>query len=234
MSATSGRLLFVVIVAIFAVIAAYLLGQATQIGDRFQAPMIMLIAGPAFMLMMWLLVQRGRAVTLDIRNISWAAVFGDLLVLTTVFWLLAMAYSKYGHWVDDFWTSKPWFAISMAIGFAVGFAVHIRGGKSDSSSPELTVRLHDSATSWAHNIGVFSAVIAVLVFTIVPLFTVAGARTWAVAVIAVLAVGMGGLMIADAKRASLPASHPLHHNTQWFDGEMEWEHWRPRPQAANE
>lgn len=193
--------------------------------------LVVLVASPVAIIATWLLVQRATPGlgTFTFGNISYAATVGDLFILTTVVGLTANQWFRHVAAIPEFFKSGAWLAISFCLGLLYGVVTHfVIGGKPDSNSLIRSEQLHDSATSWVHNLGVTPAIAGAVLCTVVPLFFVPGGRLAATGITVILVFGWGGLVVLDMWRSQLDSSHPLHFNPQWLDVVMDWAHLRPR------
>jgi hypothetical protein len=229
MSATIGRNLFVGMVLCFAAALYGCTTVAVQRGRPLISTGLMIVAGPVFMALVWVMLQHCQPSSHNwsLRNISYSAVVGDLFILPPVMALAALGW-KHHERIAEFWKSPSWMVISFIIGLVLGIAFHLAGGRADSQSALLGQRLHDSATSWAHNLGVFPAIASALVYAIVPLIVTPASRTWGILILLVVVIAWGGLTVLDGIRAQLSNSNPWHFNQQWLDTEMDWRSWTPR------
>lgn len=230
MNPSLGRLLFIAAVVLVAIGMFNMMVGAITSGRAALSILGVLAASPLVIGATWLLVQQGQpgVSSFTLKNISYAASAGDLLVLPIVVWLAATAWNRYGDQVPAFFKSDYWFAISLVAGFAIGTFAHLSGGRSNSNSLVLSEQLHDSATSWAHNLGVFPAIAGTLIYVLVPLLFVRDALLMAIIATCVLFVGWGSLVVIDNMRANLDPSNAWHFNPQWLDVRMDWARWRAR------
>ncbi|HEU5187735.1 MAG TPA: hypothetical protein VFT87_04510 [Candidatus Saccharimonadales bacterium] len=231
MNATHVRLLFIAVAIAIGILNFWLLDRSIRLGRPWQSTLVVLIASPVVIVATWLFVQRATPAfsTFTPGNISYAATFGDLLILTTVVALTARQWRLADGAVPEFFLGRTWLVISYGAGLLYGLITHfVLGGKPDSNSQVLGEQLHDSGTSWAHNLGVAPALAAALISTLVPLFFVPGDRMLALLITTILVVGWGGLVVFDIVRSQLDPSHPLYFNPQWLDVAMDWLHLRPR------
>ncbi len=230
MTEAMGRGLFITVVLLAGGGMYYLLSTSIMDGRPARSVMNVLLASPVLMAAAWLLVQRGQPAfsTFTLKNISYAATIADLLVLTTLVWFLAKAWEYHYHSTRVFFDDWLWMGISYILGLCVGVFFHfILGGTPDSHSLVVSEQLHDSATSWAHNLGVMPAIAGAVIRTLIPLFFTRGALKIAIGLALLLIVGWGGLVMLDTYRATLPESNPWRFNPQWLDTVMYWARWRP-------
>lgn len=221
------RAIFIGIVILLGLRMFLWLNQTITSGNAMSSLGLILIASPVMILAAWGLLQRGEPDYVRLTGLSAAGVIGDIFVLTTAAFLLAKAWAKAAPMISEFWTSPTWLSISFLIGLIGGSLMHLQGGKSDSNSAILSERLHDSGTSWTHNLGVAPAIIAAIVSTLLPLLVYLLQLPLVIGVIALLAIWFA-LVQVDNFRAKLDSSDPWHFNPQVLDCEMDWEHWRPR------
>ena len=224
------RLLFVGGVIVAGGAAFAFISQATLQGRRITGALGILAASPLVMFTVWWAIQKGQPSLsgLSLAHASWSAL-SDFVVIPTA---VAMAANGWRHMdyyryeISEFWLSREWLILSYLIGFWIGLGLHLMGGHADSHSAVLSERLHDSATSWAHNLGVVPALAGTLIATIIPLFTTYAARKWAWLATACVAIWLG-LAIADSVRAGLDPSNPLYFDPHWLDVVMDWRYFRP-------
>lgn len=204
--------------------------------------LLVYLSSLGLMLIVWALLQQGRPSfgSIDLRQASFAALLGDTIVLPATIWLVTLSWKQLNHEaLHSFWLSGWWFWLSFLIGLSGGIGFHVMGGRADSRSPDQNVRLHDSPTSWAHNLGVFPALLATIVYTLLPLLVTSGAHRelawWALGVVL---VGWGGLSTLDWARMTFPAIfQSWRHNPHWLDSDytawikwwarLFWWHWWP-------
>lgn len=225
------RLLFIAATVAVGAVSFGLLTYCMRLGRPMPSIGVVLIASPAVIVATWLFVQRGTPAisTFNLGNISYAATFGDLLFLTTVVGLTARQWQISSAAIPQMFSGRGWIAISFGAGLLYGLFTHyVMGGKPDSNSPHLGEQMHDSATSWVHNLGVTPAIAGAVFCMVIPLFFTPGARPAALVISAILVVGWGGLVVVDILRSQLDPSHPLFFSPQWLDVVMDWPHLRPR------
>lgn len=224
MSAKTGRNLFVALMVVIASVMSSVLAHKVMSGQAVPSFDWILIASAGLIVTVWLLVQRRQPAlsTFNWQTISYAAVVGDTIVLPTLIVVDANGWESLGDAIGPFWKGWVWYSITLLIGLAVGIGLHKSGGKSDSKSFKIEERLHDSATSWAHNLGVVTTVGSVIPRTVIPLFTVSSGWLWAGITLVLLVFGWGGLVVADEIRRRQRKFDP-----HWLDTIMDWTHWRP-------
>lgn len=205
----------------------YLMSQGIVAGRWAYAAVMALVASPVLMLGSWLLLQRGTPNNFSFKHMSFAAVLGDIFVLPTAMILLALIWGRLSvgeMW--SFWSTNGWLALSMAVGMSYGAWSHWKGGPSDSRSTIEAIQLHDSATSWMHNLGVAPALFATLFYALVPLIMQWLQPQLTIAVILVLAAWLVMVWMDDF-RSNLDPNHPWYFNPGWIDVVMNWPLWRP-------
>ena len=160
-----------------------------------------------------------------IHHGSYAAIFDIVLAISlgTQAGARRHAQPHLKKWMTNRW----WFFTACSGGITLGLFFHYGiGGASDSQSPDLSVRMHDSATSWAHNLGVMPAIAAMLIYycpQLYKLWTTSGVRRYAVLPTACLLIYFTGVIL-DQLRIKLPASHAWHLNVHWLDVPgVEWD-----------
>jgi hypothetical protein len=220
-----GRGLFVVVTAL----AAFnLYGAFTSLIERtpnirqsaFVGGIIMLLGTVGIMGAAYA-VQRGNP-ELDAASLahgSYAAMIGDPLLIVPAGAIIAMGWyvarKHLPRWINTWW----WHAFPICAGICLGMTMQQMGGRPDSLSSDIGERLHDSATSWAHNLGVVPAVAGMLIFGIVPLLAVRQTRWRYGAVALIFVAGWLALVMLDSSRAGF--------DPHWLDVEMNWSKWAP-------
>jgi hypothetical protein len=216
------RNVFVVTMCAVAIVNYLVLTHFITQGRAVSSLFTVWVASPAVMFSVWLLIQQAQPSCCSFGSISYAAVLGDVLVLPAAAYIAALGWRASSSEMAAFWKSGWWMAIAFAVGLIGGICFHLMGGRSDSQSDILSERLHDSPLSWAHNIGVFPALLGALVCTLVPLLTVGSGRVWFFWALGIAVVGWGGLVVIDTVRMKLPTTSWWHFNPQWMDIEYDW------------
>lgn len=220
----TGRGLFVALVLFVGGWLFMALCSVVRSGQAWASVAIMLTTTVGLMSLTWLIMQRGnpRIRTMTSRDFSYAAILGDALVVPAVATITAMGWNAGNHGISAFWRSWVWTLLPAGFGLACGIAFHMMGGRSDSQSSVRTERLHDSATSWAHNLGSLPAIAGTFLCTVLPLFTNSASRAWAIAAVTLIAMWLG-LAAIDGARIARGTFDP-----NWLDTEMSWGRWSPR------
>ena len=162
-----------------------------------------------------------------LRHGSYAALLGDPLFIMPAIIVATLGWRAAGDAISPRWKHWLWPTFTMVCGFAFGIFMHIQGGVADSQSRHLGERLHDSATSWTHNLGVTPIFAATLACAIIPLLATKQTR-WRHGTLAILFVtGWFILSIIDGQRAGLDPTSMWYFNPHWLDTEMDWSWWRP-------
>lgn len=225
MSSELGRWLFVltVVAAAFVIYIAFLVAiqRAASIHQSMLLSGIIMLAATVGIMGAAYAIQRGNP-ELTITTItqgSYAALVGDPFAMTPAALIIAAGlYTAREHlprWVTSWW----WRTMPFCIGLVLGAAIHLQGGASDSESANLGERLHDSATSWAHNVGVVPAAGAILIFGLVPILAVRQTRWRHSLPVLLFVVIWMALVAVDSNRAGF--------DPHWLDIEMDWSKWRP-------
>jgi hypothetical protein len=224
------RNVFVLVIVGVAIVMFALLTHFIKSGRPWMAATTVWVASPLVVLGVWWLVQKGQPYfsEMSFGSISYAAVVGDIVVLPAAAIVTAYGWKAAANEMAPFWKSGWWLAISSLIGLAAGIGFHLMGGPANSNSSELSVRLHDSPLSWAHNLGVFTALFGAFVFALVPLLFTAAGRSLGLLAVAIGIIGWGGLSVIDNIRMRLPLDSYWRFNPQWMDVDFDWRHWRPR------
>jgi hypothetical protein len=225
MSPELGRWLFVITTVTIAFVTyttfTNTIQRATSLRQSMLTSGVVMFAATVGIMGVAYAVQRGNpelSMTM-LTHGSYAALIGDPFTMTPAALLIAAGWyaarEHLPHWVNAWW----WRVIPFCIGLALGTAIHLQGGSSDSQSPYLSERLHDSATSWAHNVGVVPAVGAMLIFGLIPILAVRRTR-WRYGLPVLLFVAMWmTLVVIDSNRIGF--------DPHWLDIEMYWSKWRP-------
>lgn len=181
-------------------------------------------------LLTWAWMIQGAIPRLDMAALShgsYAAIFGDLLFVTPAIIIATLGWRMAEDKIAPHWKHRLWPTFTLVCGFVFGIFMHIQGGVADSQSNDLGERLHDSATSWTHNLGVTPIFAATLACGIIPLLATKQSR-WRHGTLAMLFVtGWFILSIIDGQRAGLDPTSMWYFNPHWLDAEMDWSLWRP-------
>lgn len=215
-----GRNPFVVLMLLYGICMFGLLVASIKGGHVVRTLILMLAASPVFGLFIWWRVQ-GAQPEVNWRQASAAGVIGDLVVLPAMMSLLALGCSRVDNQLDHtFWRSPSWYVTSYVLGLAGGVAFHfILGGRSDSHSANLAERLHDSPSAWAHDIGIFPALLGAAIFAILPLLvaTTGTSRTLGWTALACGVVIWGGLSALDMFRLHWDVGNPWRFDPHWVE-----------------
>ena len=226
MSQQLGRGLFIAACLAFGLGMYVLLCHSIRKGQVAPSVALIVVTSPVIMAVCWLLIQRGQPKWPGLSHISFSAA-SDLLVIPAAAGVLATGWRRYGGDINPFFKGVGWLALMYIVGLAAGIGFHVMGGRADSASPILSERLHDSATSWMHNLGVTSALVATMLAMAIPLLTVSGGRVWGLVAIGVITAGWGVPLALDGLRMKLDHGSRWYFNPQWLDTQMDWSRWRP-------
>lgn len=157
--------------------------------------------------------------------------YGSYAAIFDVFLAAGWGAQAYARRHAQLEISKLRFFVAYGVGLAVGWLFHLSGGDADSQSPDMGVRMHDSATSWAHNFGVMPAMLTIFICyfpQLRKLWNTPSKRRYAVLPTSCLLIYGTGVGL-DQLRLRLPEPHPWHLNVHWLDVTgMDWQDWWSR------
>ncbi len=228
MSAFTGKILFIIATLVLGGGCLTALTLSIMYGRALLSAALVLFTSPMAIAIVWVFVQdrQPSLANVTLLNIPYSATVGEAALVVAT-WFTAKAWAKHGAAIADGWKSYGWLLIAGLIGLGVGIVFHLSGGRADSHSLSLDERLHDAATSWFHNLGIFMALTGALLATILPLLLTPVARGDGLMALCIVIVIWGGFAVIDQYRFHLPQSHPWWCNPHWMDVEMDWAHWRP-------
>ncbi len=236
--------LFAIMAVLFGLGGYANLMPAVKAGRRVGAPLWIIVVSPMAIAYVWMACQHMQPNSFGWRNISYAAVLGDAIVLPLLLSFAAWGWERIGGVFNDTrYVGWKWNVGCYTIGLIAGIGFHLSGGPTNGNSPDLDVRLHSSPTSLAHNLGIIPAIGGTVLNVVVPLMdnwlrpkvtnlTAVGRASEAnipptvptriVVLMACMLAVYGGLLVVDQVRTGLPVSSSWYLSLHWLDADVRW------------